>query len=89
MASEEFKHESIEDRESVVRYLKALIDGIEKGHLALDSGDQSFVLEPQGLLKIEIRARRKSGRVKTTLKFSWREGEDQETDGNDALTISA
>ncbi len=84
----EFRHESIQDRSSVVRYLKALIAGIESGHLELDSGDQSFVLEPQGLMKLEIRAKRKQGRVKTTLKFSWREGEANVEEQSDALTIS-
>ena len=85
----EFRHESIQDRASVVRYLKALITGIERGHLELDSGEQSFVLEPQGLMKLEIRARRKQGRVKAVLKFSWREEQEDATEpASDTLNIS-
>ena len=86
-ASDEFKHESIQDRRSVVRYLQAVIDGLEKGHLELDSGEQTFVLEPRGLLKLEIQAKRKGGRFKTTLKFSW--NEESAEDQAEKLTISA
>ena len=32
MASEEFKHESLQDLKSIGQYLKALTEGLESGH---------------------------------------------------------
>lgn len=76
---EEFKHESVQDAASVVRYLRALVDGFENGRLEFGADGRTIELRPQGLLDLEIRAKRKSGRVKVGLKFSWRE--DKEKDG--------
>ena len=51
---DDFKHESLQDTESVARYLQALIEGFEKGRLEFTSDDQTLALEPQGLLDLEF-----------------------------------
>ena len=84
-SNDEFKHDSVQDRTSIANYLRALLEGFEKGHLELGTAGQSFVLDPEGLLELEVRAKRKSGRCKLSLKVSWREGE--EDNGSDELTI--
>ena len=86
MADDEFKHDSVQDRESIARYLRALLDGFEKGHISLGAEGQTLELTPQGLLEFEVRAKRKGGRSKVALKFTWRE---DEAGGNDDLTIKA
>ena len=84
----DFKHESLQDTESVVRYLSALIEGFEKGRLEFTSDDQTLALEPRGLLELEVRAKRRGGRVKVALKFAWREERDEEREPANGLTIS-
>jgi amphi-Trp domain-containing protein len=87
MATEEFKHESLQDCASIVRYLKALIEGLESGRLEFGTDDQELSLEPRGLLELEVRAKRKGGRSKVALKLGWREGHEKTSNGSDSLTI--
>jgi amphi-Trp domain-containing protein len=87
MASDEFRHESIQDRQSIIKYLQAVTEGLERGHLELGNDDSELVLNPRGLIGLDVRGQRKSGRVKLTLKFSWREDDDAAGDGE--LTISS
>lgn len=72
---EEFKHESLQDPHSIVRYLNALADGISKGQLTLGTEAEQFAVRPEGLLKLEIKAKRKSDRVKIEMEIAWTERE--------------
>ena len=67
----EFKHESIQDRISIVNYLNALSEGIQNGHLLVENTEDSIVLEPVGLLNLEVKAKRTDSKSKITLKLSW------------------
>jgi amphi-Trp domain-containing protein len=87
MAAEEFRHESLEDRRSIAEVLQALLQGIERGHLELGSADRTLVLSPGALLELEVRARRKGGRSKVTVKFAWREDEREAKPPPGALSI--
>lgn len=86
-SDDEFRHESAQDPRSIVKYLQAITAGIERGHLQLGAAEHRLDLEPGGMLGLEIRARRKAGRVKLTLELSWREGEELDLAHN-ALTIN-
>ena len=70
---EDFRHDSIQDGKSIARVLAALIEGFEKGHLDVGSGDHTVHLEPGGLLEVEVQAKRKNGRSKLVLKVAWRD----------------
>ncbi len=89
MASEEFKHESLQDCASIARYLQALQEGLAKGHLELVSDEQTVILDPNGLVELEIRAKRKGNRRKFSLKLSWRDDDTKSDNGGDALEIKA
>lgn len=75
---DDFRHESVQDRQSIVKYLHALTAGIEKGHLELGTSEHMLALDPEGLLVLEVRAKRKSGRVTLTVKMHWREQIDEQ-----------
>ena len=75
MANEErFDFESLQDRETVQAYLKALIDGIEKGRISLHSDEKEIEMFPCELLKFSLKAKRKphSGN-QLTVKIAWKE----------------
>jgi|CXWL01.1.fsa_nt_gi amphi-Trp domain-containing protein len=72
-AKAEFEHESLQDRESIVRYLNALSQGIASGQLTLGTREESLVLHPSGLLKLSVKARGKDERTKLVFKISWKE----------------
>jgi amphi-Trp domain-containing protein len=84
---DDFRHESVQDRKSIVKYLQALTAGIEQGQIAFGSGEHSLTLEPSGMLELQVRAKRKGGRVKLGIKLYWRE--DDEEPGGDSLQITA
>lgn len=84
---DEFRHESVQDRRSIVKYLQALTAGLEAGRIELGTAEHMLELEPDGLLELEIHAKRKAGRVKFGIKLYWRE-DDDETNG-DPLEIKA
>ena len=73
MAIDEFEHESLQDANSIGEYLKAIIQGLEKGQLELSDDSGQLVLRPSGLLGLELRAKRKGNRAKLVLELSWTE----------------
>ncbi|MBD3403903.1 amphi-Trp domain-containing protein [candidate division GN15 bacterium] len=90
MASEEteFKHESLQDCDTIVKYLNAIGEGFQSGHLTLANGDgREMEVRPSGLLKLDLKARRKDGRIKLSLKVTWKEQEMPDDIDSTPLTI--
>jgi len=85
----EFRHESLQDCESIVKYLKALMEGFESGHLQLANGGEPIVLEPTGLLKLDLKARRKDDRNKLSIKVSWKDEDISEQIDANPLVIDS
>ena len=73
MATDEFQHESLQDSKSIGEYLKAIIHGLETGHLDLSDDNGQLVLHPSGLLGLELRAKRKGNRAKLVIELTWTE----------------
>jgi amphi-Trp domain-containing protein len=69
----DFQHESIEDRESIIKYLKTLSDGFRKGQVEFRSGRNNIVLEPTGLIQIEIKVKNHNRKSKLSIKFVWKD----------------
>ncbi len=88
MADDDFRHESVQDTRSIVRYLQAITVGIEKGHIQLGAAEQLLELRPTGMVELEVHAKRKGGRVEFMLELHWRETDEHDLAGN-TLTINA
>lgn len=84
---DDFRHESVQDRKSIVKYLQAITAGIEQGTLELGTNEQSLTLEPGGMLELQVRGKRKGGRVKLGITLYWREYDEEPT--GDTLEIKA
>lgn len=69
----EFRHESLEDAETVKKYLDAINDGLGSGHISLGSHDEEIILTPKGLINLKIKAKKKKGESEVSLKLSWKE----------------
>lgn len=82
-----FKYESAQDAGTLRRYLEAITEGIAAGEIRLASRDGEVILHPEGMIGFLVEAKSMGGRMKLHLKFSWREG-TEEDDGADALTIA-
>ena len=81
-----FKHESLQDAESIVTYLQALAEGFAKGSVCLASNGNELWLEPQGLLRMRVEAKRDGDQTKVVMKVSWR-NEDADTLEGEPLEV--
>lgn len=82
-----FKHRSIQDPQSIVKYLSALRVGFSEGALIFSSNGERLVLKPQGLVDLEVEAKRKGEGIKLNLKFRWNEEEPASDNGQQPLLI--
>lgn len=73
MATDEFAHESLQDLKSIGDYLRAIVQGLESGHLDLSDDGGQLVLHPSGLLGLELRAKRRGNRAQLEIELSWTE----------------
>jgi amphi-Trp domain-containing protein len=69
----EMLHEAMQEPAQVARYLRALADGLEAGHLRLRSGGREVELHPRNLCSFELRSSSERQRVKLQLQLAWRE----------------
>lgn len=83
-----FEHDSLEDVESLVQYLKAVVNGFEEGKLRVTGGNESIELEPNGLVRFEVRASQKEERARLSLRFTWKPRRPEDP-GEDKLRIGA
>jgi len=75
-----FEMESLQDRETVCKYLEALKEGFIQGVINLSSNEENLSVVPGGLIKFTIKAKKKNGEVKLNLRFRWADMETPETD---------
>ncbi len=71
---QEFAHESVQDTDSVIAYLEAVIAGLRDRKLVLRSEDRILQLVPHGLMNLEVKAKRSGIRNKIALKMTWKDG---------------
>lgn len=68
----EFEHESLQNRRAIVAYLAALQEGFENGTLSISDPNDRIDLKPDGLVRFEVQASQKRGRVRLVLRFEWK-----------------
>lgn len=82
-----FKYESVQDAETLKRYMEAMTAGFAAGELRFSSREGEVCLHPGGVIGFVVEAKSMGGRMKLNLKFSWREN-DGESEGDGGLTIA-
>jgi amphi-Trp domain-containing protein len=66
-----FKHESLQDANTIRDLLKAVTRGIAKGKLHFSDEDDEIVLEPEGLLHLKLTASQDENRNRLSIRISW------------------
>ena len=64
----QFEHESLEDAQSVVEYLKAVTEGLSNGGVRFQDKEGKFTLQMNGLVEFQLRATRKRNKAQLMLK---------------------
>ena len=86
-STDRFKHESLEDTDSIVKYMEALRDGLQKRALRFQADEKSLEVKPNGLINLELEARRKGHDIKLTIKLRWSETSPVEEAKSKSLKI--
>ena len=66
-----FRHESLQDAESIQELLKAVSKGIAKGKVVFSDEEGEIRMEPEGLLNLKLTASREEGRQRINLRITW------------------
>ncbi len=66
-----FRHESLQDQDTIKDLLKSITAGIGQGKITLSDGDGSMTLEPAGLLRLKINASADDDLNKLDIRISW------------------
>lgn len=82
------EHESLQDTQGILTYLKAIQDGFKKGSISLNDEEEEILLSPEALCQIRIKAKRNKRSQELSLKISW-SSEDAEQSKEDPLFIVA
>ena len=69
----EFRHESLQDRETIVDLLSSLQQGLSKGTLSFSDDDSQITLKPSGLLNLTLRASGSNELNVLDIRISWQE----------------
>jgi len=66
-----FRHESLQNRESIQAILKALTEGIAKGKVSFSDDDDSISMAPDGLLNLKLIVSQEDNRNRINLRITW------------------
>ncbi len=66
-----FRHESLQNRDSIQDILKALTEGIAKGKVSFSDDDDSISMAPDGLLNLKLIVSQEDNRNRINLRITW------------------
>jgi amphi-Trp domain-containing protein len=66
-----FRHESLQDKDSIQDILNALAKGIAKGELSFSDEDSKLVMHPKDLLNLKLTASENEAHKRIDLRISW------------------
>jgi len=81
-----FHHQSIQDTQSILKILSAVVEGLEQGQLVLSDQQDEITLSPQGLLALKLTACQDNDKNTLSLKMSW-QTETEETAKKNTLSV--
>ncbi len=84
-----FIFDSLQDSESIRQFLAALVEGFDTGKINLSTNGDEIELHPKGLLNFSVKAKRKSGTNKITIKIAWKDSDQGEDLTNKTINISS
>ena len=66
-----FRHESLQDKDTIRDILEALTNGLGKGKLTFADENGEIVLRPSGLLNLKVTAGREDSRNRVDIRITW------------------
>jgi hypothetical protein len=84
-----FEFDSVQDEKSIKAFLAALTEGFGKGRVVLRSEAEEIALAPGPLMSFAVKAKRKDGESKLTIKISWKDAKSPIAAGERAIRVEA
>ncbi|MCF7971646.1 MAG: amphi-Trp domain-containing protein [Methylococcaceae bacterium] len=66
-----FRHESLQDAQSIEKILAAISESISKGKLKFSDEEDEIVFHPEGLMKLKLSAVQDGNQQQFNIKVSW------------------
>jgi amphi-Trp domain-containing protein len=66
-----FRHESLQNRDSIQAILNALTEGIAKGKVTFSDDDDNISMTPDGLLNLKLTVSQEENRNRINLRITW------------------
>jgi amphi-Trp domain-containing protein len=66
-----FRHDSLQDSQSIQDILKSLSSGLAKGKITFTDEEDKIVMKPDGLLDLKLTASQEDSRNSISMKISW------------------
>ena len=85
--SNQFRHESLQDADSINSLLKSIADAIVKGKISLQDEAGELVMMPNGLLHLKLTARQEEDVNRLDFRISWKN--DRHIPVNKKLKVSS
>ena len=70
-----FRHESLQNRDSIQAILNALTEGIAKGKVTFSDDDDNISMTPDGLLNLKLTVSQEENRNRINLRITWEDKE--------------
>jgi amphi-Trp domain-containing protein len=72
-----FRHESLQNRDSIQAILNALTEGIAKGKVTFSDDDDNISMTPDGLLNLKLTVSQEENRNRINLRITWEDREEK------------
>ena len=72
-----FRHESLQDADSIQAILTAVSEGLAKGKVTFSDEDDKLVMRPEGLLHLKVTASQEENYHRINLRVSWQVEDDR------------
>ena len=83
-----FTHESLQDRKTIIKYLKTISDGISKGALSFADDANEITLTPDGIIRLKVNVLKQNNERELQIAFNWKEQDAFDTEDAGTLMIS-
>ena len=83
-----FRHDSLQDAESIQAILAAISEGIATGKVCFSDEDDKLVMHPEGLLHLKVTASQEDNHHRINVRVSW-QVEDKRMKKKNPLKVSS
>ena len=71
-----FRHESLQDQDSIKELLSAVVEGLAKGKIVLEDENGTMTMMPKGMLQLKLTGSQEDEQNRLDIRIKWK-GKEQ------------